>query len=362
MIAAVFSIMIKIDGSHGEGGGQIIRTALALSTVLQVPFKAENIRQGRKQPVLKAQHLSCIKALQQLCNAKVDGDKLGSDFLLYVPGEIKSRKIDVDIGTAGSITLLLQSLLVPCFFANHPVTLKIKGGTSGKWQMPFDYFENIFAPQLRRFGQIKTKLHKRGYYPKGGGFIEIKVDSKCTLNNFDEISKINLIEQGTMVQIKGISHASKLLQEASVAERQANAAKALLLDIGVNVDIRTEYCDTLSPGSGITMWAVFSKDMESMEINPIIVGTDVIGEKGKPSEEIGGKAAKKLISEIKSDAPVDEHLADNLIPFLAMFGGKIKVSSISSHTRTNIYAVEQFLGNIFEIDEKEKIILCNLGK
>ena len=121
--------MIEIDGSYGEGGGQIVRTALAFSTALHVPVKIKNIRKGRGKPGLKAQHLTCIKALKQLCNAKVDGDELGSDFLLFVPGEITAKKVDVDIGTAGSITLLLQSILVPCFFAGHDVTLKIKGGT-----------------------------------------------------------------------------------------------------------------------------------------------------------------------------------------------------------------------------------------
>ena len=353
--------MIKIDGSHGEGGGQIVRTALALSTALQIPVKVENIRQGRKQPGLKAQHLACIKALQQLCNAKVDGDKLGSDFILYVPGEIKARKVEVDIGTAGSITLLLQSLLVPCFFAGHPVTLKIKGGTSGKWQMPFDYLENVFLPYLRNYADISAKLNKRGYYPKGGGDVEIKIKPIFTLDSRNEAKEANLVERGTLVHIKGISHASKMLQDREVAERQATAAKSTLLEIGVNVDIRTEYCDTLSPGSGITLWAVYSKDLEPTVLNPFILGADLIGEKGKPAEEVGSEAAKMLIEEINSGAHVDEHLADNLVPFLAMFKGSMKVSKISKHTLANIYTAEQFLGDIgvkFEVDEKENIIKC----
>jgi len=350
--------MIKIDGSYGEGGGQIVRTALALSTALQVPVKVENIRQGREQPGLKAQHLACIKALQQLCNAKVDGDKLGSDFILYAPGKIKSRKVEVDIGTAGSITLLLQSLLVPCFFANHSVTLKIKGGTSGKWQMPFDYFENVFIPHLRNYADINVKLNKRGYYPKGGGDVEIKIKPIFTLDNRNDAKDANFVERGVLVHIKGISHASKMLQDANVAERQANAAKSTLLELEVNIDIRTEYCDTLSPGSGITLWAVYSKDMEPTVLSPCILGADLIGEKGKPAEKVGSEAANNLIDEINSKAHVDEHLADNLIPFLAMFGGSMNVSKISKHTLSNIYAAEQFLGDAgkFEVNDKENII------
>jgi len=212
--------MIEIDGSYGEGGGQIVRTALAFSTALQVPVKIKNIRQGRKKPGLKAQHLTCIKALQQLCNAKVDGDELGSDFLLYAPGEITAKKVDVDIGTAGSITLLLQSILVPCFFAGHDVALKIKGGTSGKWQMPFDYFNNVFIPHLKKYGDISAALKKRGYFPKGGGIVEIKISPKYTLENKDEAKKILLEERGELLQVKCISHASKHLQEAKLAQRQ----------------------------------------------------------------------------------------------------------------------------------------------
>lgn len=354
--------MIKIDGSYGEGGGQIVRTALALSTALQKPFEVDNIRKGRKDSGLKAQHITCLKALEQLCNAKYSEVSIGSASLRYIPGELKARKVEVDIGTAGSITLLLQSLIIPCFFAGYPVTLKIKGGTSGKWQMPFDYFENVFIPHLRKYADIKTKLHKRGYYPKGGGSVEVKIDPLYNLENKDSASKINLVEQGALAQIKGISHASKMLQKANVAERQADAAKSMLLKLGINVDIRAEYCDTLSPGSGITLWAVFSRNMEPTELDPSVLGSDIIGEKGKPAEEVGGDAANALAREIQSRAPVDEHLADNLIPFLAMFGGSIKVSDISSHTRTNIYAAEQFLGKIFEINEKENIISCKGSK
>jgi RNA 3'-phosphate cyclase len=354
--------MIKLDGSYGEGGGQIVRTALALSTALQKPFEVGNIRKGRKDSGLKAQHLTCLKALEQLCNAKFSDVGIGSTNLRYIPGEVKARKVEVDIGTAGSITLLLQSLLIPCFFANHPVILKIQGGTSGKWQMPFDYFENIFIPHLRKYADISAKLHKRGYYPRGGGSVELRINPMYSLENRNKAPKIDLVEQGTLTQIKGISHASKHLQKANVAERQTDAAKSALSELGVNVDIRTEYCATSSLGSGITLWAVFSKNMEPTEFNPSIIGSDVIGEKGKPAEEVGADAAKMLVKEIQSNAPVDECLADNLIPFLAMFGGIMKVSRISKHTETNIYVAEQFLGKIFEIDEKENIIYCNLGK
>jgi RNA 3'-phosphate cyclase len=354
--------MIKIDGSHGEGGGQIVRTALAMSALLQKAVEITNIRQGRSQPGLKAQHLTCLKALQQLCGAKFNEVDIGTTHLRFIPGEIKARKVEVDIGTAGSITLLLQSLLVPCFFAGHATTLKITGGTSGKWQMPFDYFNNVFIPQLRKYAEISTSLNKRGYYPKGGGLVEIKINPLFSLGNKSQAPKINLAEQGNMLQVKGISHASIDLQDANVAERQAESAKLALSGLGCNVDIRSEYCNTLSTGTGICLWAVFAGQQEPDLINPVILGSDVIGEKGKPAEEVGSSAAKKLIDEIDSGAAVDENLADNLIPFLALFGGRIKVSKISSHAKTNIYVAEQFLGNIFEVNENENLIISNPEK
>ena len=350
--------MIKLDGSHGEGGGQIVRTALALSTILQQPFEVDNIRKGRKQPGLKAQHITCIAALEQFCNAKAEGAEIGSTYLKYIPGETRAKTVKVDIGTAGSITLLLQSLLVPCFFAKNPVTLKIAGGTSGKWQMPFDYFNNVFLPHLRKYSDIKAILNKRGYYPKGGGRVEIRISPKYILENRKDAPKIMLVEQGNLLQIKGISHASKHLQSASVAERQAAAAKSALSELGCNVDIRAEYCDTLSLGSGITLWALFSKGTEPDEINPVIIGSDALGEKGLSAEEVGAEAAQRLASVIKQRAPVDIYLADNLIPFLALFGGSMKVAQISRHTITNIYVAECFLGKIFEINEKENLITC----
>ena len=150
--------MLKIDGSYGEGGGQIIRTALALSTITGKGFEAINIRQGRKQPGLKAQHLHCIKALEELCGAKAEHSELGSSTLKYKPGKIKGKDIKIDIGTAGSISLLLQAVLLPCFFADKKVKLDIIGGTSGKWAMPFDYFNNVLVPF---FGdKINVKLYK----------------------------------------------------------------------------------------------------------------------------------------------------------------------------------------------------------
>lgn len=359
--------MVKIEGDRIEGGGQIVRTALALSTINKKAFDVNNIRKGRKVSGLKAQHLNCIKALEKLCNAKTEGATMGSSYLKYYPGKIKGQTIEIDIGTAGSISLLLQSLLIPCFFADKNVRLRIIGGTEGKWAMPYDYLKEILVPQLRRFCEkIDVKLVKRGYYPKGGGIVEIKIVPKYKLNEFSSFERfheklkeisIESLEQGTLIQIKGVSHASLDLEKAKVAERQASSAKSLLGKYGP-VNIRSEYTNTLSTGSGITLWAIFSKDKDEInENNPIRLGADALGERGKPAEKVGEEAANNLIQEIDSKAPIDRHLADQILPFLALTSGsKIKVSEITNHCKTNIYVIEEFLGKTFEIDEERKII------
>ncbi|MAG08131.1 RNA 3'-phosphate cyclase [Candidatus Woesearchaeota archaeon] len=356
---------IKLSGEHGEGGGSIVRVALALSTITGKAFEVDNIRKGRPKPGLKAQHLYCIKALQALCSAEVEGASLGSSYLKYNPGKISAKTIKVDIGTAGSIALLLQSVLPPCLFADGNIKLEITGGTSGKWAAPFDYFNNVFVPIIKGFCEkIDVKLIRRGYYPKGQGKIELKIKPEYKLSDFSDFNElyshlkqkdplnINLIEQGELVKIEGISHASLSLEMADVAERQARTAKLELTKLGCPVNIQAEYCDTASIGSGITLWAAFSKDYEQARL-----GADALGEPGKKAEVVGEEAAKKLIKEIESKAPVDKHLADQILLFMAFTkNSKIKVSELTNHCRTNIYVIEEFLGKVFKVDEEEKII------
>jgi len=363
--------MIKIDGSYLEGGGQTARTALALSTITQKPFEIYDIRKGRPQPGLTNQHLYCVKALQELCNAEAEGAVLGSTFLKYCPKRIIAKNLNIDIETAGSITLLLQALLPPAIFVSKPITLTLIGGTDVRWSSNFDYFNNILFPQLQRFAKIEAKLLKRGYYPKGNGKVEIKINPKFKLNDFESfehfhnhlkqnINPYNLLEQYHLIQIKGISHASINLQNTKVAERQAESAQQILKQkYTIPISMTIQYQDTLSTGSGITLWAIFSRNKDDIdENNPIRLGADALGEQGKRAETVGEEAAKRLIEEIESKAPVDRHLADQILPFMALIGNsRIKVSEITNHCRTNIYTIEQFFGNAFEVDENNKKII-----
>jgi len=353
--------MLNINGSYGEGGGQIVRTALALSTLTGIPFSITNIRKARPQPGLKAQHLHCIKALEQLCNARAENAFLGSTKLTFYPGKIQSKTISIDIGTAGSISLLLQSILLPSMFAPGKVRLRIKGGTAGKWAMPFEYFMHVLVPTISLYAEIEPKLIRRGYYPKGNGFVDIKIIPFYSISEFDSFEqflkhmqqnapKINLTEQGKLIAIRGISHASSDLQKNNVAERQAKSAKQTLASLDCPIKIDVEYSNTLSTGSGITLWAIFEHNDKNY-----FLGSDALGERSKRAEIVGKEAAEKLLFEINSKACADQHLADNLVPFL-IFGGSVKTSVITEHCRTNVWVCNQFIPNALKIEEKNKTI------
>lgn len=360
--------MIQLDGNYLEGGGSIARVALAFSTLFQKSFEIDNIRANRPQPGLKNQHLFCIKALEKLCNAKTDNATLGSTKLHYVPGKIQGQTIDIDIQTAGSIPLFTQAIILPSLFANKKTTFNVIGGTDTQWAAPIDYLKEILLPQLQKFADIECILSKRGYFPKGQGNVSLTIKPKFSINNFNSfnefsgelsksIPKIFLKKQGDLVQIKGISHASTDLQEAQVAERQAKAAEAELSKLECRVNIQHAYSNTPSTGSGITLWAIFARQEEINSNNPVRLGASALGKRGKPADQVGIVAAKNLIEEIESEAACDQHLADQLIKYMALLpGSQIKTSKITDHTKTNIYTVEQFTGKLFEIDEKNNTI------
>ncbi len=354
--------MIELDGSWGEGGGALVRTALALSTLTGQAFVINNIRKNRPEPGLKAQHLTAINALKQIGQAETNAIDIGSTELRFIPGKILPGIYNLDIGTAGSISLLLQALLLPCLFARGRITIKVKGGTCGKWQASVYYLQNILLPQIQRFVEkIELKIIKPGYYPRGGGEISLIISPKFKLQDFDSNSllkevvlktaKIKLDEQGTLEQIKGIINLSSELQQSEVGERIKMAAEAALKKYGAVKNIRIEYARALSIGGEVVLWAIFSDNGKIDYDNPVILGGDALIEKNKSSEEIGREAAVKLIQEISSSAAADHHLADQLIPFMSLLPeSKIYCSKISNHCLTNIYVTEKFMGVNFKIE------------
>jgi RNA 3'-terminal phosphate cyclase (ATP) len=332
--------LLEVDGSFGEGGGQILRSAVAISAILGKGVVIRNIRKGRPKPGLSIQHIKSIELAGKLCDATIDGLVLGSTEVRFTPKAILGGVHKLDIGTAGSITLVLQSVLPIACFASSPVIFEITGGTDVKWSPPYDYFKSVTLPALRLFGlEMTSTLIRRGFFPRGDGKAIVTLEPSG-IHGAD-------ICQPPEGKIMGVSASSRLPHH--VTERQANAAKEYLIAKGLDVgDIGIDVREELSTGSSITLYRGF-------------LGASALGERGIPAEKVGQLAAKNLYEEIITGAAVDEHLADQLIIFMGLAKGNSKVlaSSISSHTSTNICVVEQMLGKKFKIiKNKCSLILC----
>jgi RNA 3'-terminal phosphate cyclase (GTP) len=324
---------IEIDGSYGEGGGQILRTSVALSVITGRPLRVFNIRANRPSPGLRPQHLHGILALKELSSAKVKGASVGSTQLEFIPGKPEPKHVRVPIKTAGSITLVLQALLPAMAFIGG--SFEITGGTDVPWSPPVDYLKHVTLYALEKMGlKAELEIKRRGHYPKGGGLVVGEVEP------WEERKSLKALRWKRIECFAGISHATNL--PAHVAERQAKAAKERLGEVySAPVEIETEVSRSLGPGSGIVVWA---------ETDKLRLGGDALGKRGKPAEAVGREAADELIEALKPGMAVDKFLGDQLIPFLAFAGGEIGVGEITKHLVTNVWVVERFLGKVFEVE------------
>ena len=321
---------MEIDGSYGEGGGQIVRTAVALAAVTGTSIRVSKIRQGRPKPGLAFQHAQAILALAEICSAKTAGIMPGSSDITFEPGRIKGGIYRVDIGTAGSIALLVQCLLPAMIRADGPITLTVTGGTDVRWSPTIDYFKSVFLPALREFGaRVKVESIRRGYYPRGGGSVVLVVTPGSLKPAHLKPHEAGIVE--------GISHCSNLPEH--VARRQAESATAALKEAGYVGVVAIEVLKETSTGSGITLWSGHK-------------GGSALGERGIRAEDVGKAAAREIMAELSSPAAVDARLADQLIPYLALIGGSYTVRQISKHASTNIWTARQFLNTKLEIKDE----------
>ena len=336
--------MIEIDGSLGEGGGSVLRVALAISAVSGRPVHIYNIRARRPKPGLAHQHLSAAKAVSELVNARVMGLGLGSKEIFFEPGEAEGGRYKIEIGTAGSITLVLQALMPAAAFAKREVELEIVGGSDVPLAPPVDFLKNVTLPVLRRMGyRGEVDCIRRGHYPRGGGIVRARISP------IQKLGALELMEPGKVTAIKGISHCVKL--PGHVAVRQAHSAKMALLKAGYEAKIETEFYDPsedqhFGPGSGITIWAETE--------GGAILGASSLGAPGKPAEKVGAEAAESLIAQLKTGCAVDRYLTDQLIVYMALSEGTSRISSaeLTMHTLTNVELVKQILGVEVEVEGK----------
>lgn len=333
--------MMKIDGSYGEGGGQILRTAISLSCITGEPVEVKKIRASRPKPGLAMQHLKGIEAAKIISGAEVDGLNVGSTRVVFKPHEVKGGNYNIDIQTAGSITLILQTILLPVL--TQDISLTIKGGTDVKWSPPIDYMKNVTLKALEQMeASVSTELVARGYFPKGGGQINVTTDSsKLKGFNFEQQGQEHEHEQEC--SIHGISHSSNL--PPHVAQRQASAAQKTLQSKGYNSQIDNQVENYFSTGTGITLWCGYK-------------GGSALGEKGKKAEKVGKEAANNLLGELDSEGCFDQFLADQLMPFAAVASGETTytTSKVTLHQKSNSYVIKEFFGPIISIDESKKEI------
>ncbi len=330
--------MIEIDGSYGEGGGAILRQALGMAAYARKAIRVYNIRAGREKPGLAAQHLRAVEAAGAVCGARVRGAKLGSSEVLFEPNQMQSGAFQFDVGTAGSATLILQTVLLPCLSMPGEYQFEITGGTDVPWSPPADYLKNVTLPVLAKLGDGKVAVVRRGYYPKGGGRLLARLEGGSR-RGFSLV----LRDPGDVRGIKGVSHATEQLRERKVAERQATAANHVLMRLGYEVSISVQYSDASNLGSGITLWT-------ESDNGPSVAGS-ALGVREKAAEEVGREAARELLDEVNAGATVDRYLADQLIPFIAVSGGSLQTSEITAHTRSCMHVAEQVLGARFLVDE-----------
>lgn len=325
--------MIHIDGR--DGGGQILRTALGLAALTGKACTIENIRALRANPGLQEQHLQGVKALQKLCDAELDGAEKGSTKVIFIPKTLRDGNLSVTISTAGSIGLVLQALLIPAMKTNQQISIN-GGATYGKFAPPVHHFDHVIFPLLAKMHFFpKLVVLKHGFYPRGGAAVDV-VAKKTTLK------PLHITEKGKILSITGISLASKDLQKAEVAERQAKRAKQLLFKkFKLPVKVQTEYVEALNPGSGIQL---------TIQTEHSFFGGDALGEKGKRAETVAEEAVASLIFSYENGT-VDKHTADMLLPYIALAGGSYIVPEITNHVKTNIKVIEQFLDVKFSLKD-----------
>ncbi|MEE8638049.1 MAG: RNA 3'-terminal phosphate cyclase [Candidatus Margulisiibacteriota bacterium] len=335
--------MIKIDGSYGEGGGQILRSTLTLSAILGKSVEIFNIRAGRKKPGLQPQHLTGVRAVAEICNGKLEGDDLLSQRIVLHPGKIQSGSYEFDVmkvkSSAGSTGMIFQQIAPVLAFGNKNSNVVLKGGTHTDWAPPIDYLQDIFLPTAAKMGfHASLDIERWGWFPIGQGIVKAKIQPVQ-----GKLRAIELTDRGKLKRISGLSLVSRL--PLSIAERERDKALQRLKDVGHwTLDIETKSVPSLGTGNYFCLIAEFENS---------IAGFSSLGKIGKRAEKVADEAADQLIKYYKSKACIEKHLANQLILYMALAEGKSLFSSeISNHVLTNIWVVEQFLPVKFVIKGK----------
>ena len=333
--------MMEIDGSFGEGGGQILRTSISMSAVTSQPVRIFNIRARRPNPGLAPSHITSVEAVAQIVDAEVDGLYPGSKEIVFKPQQLTGGDFEFDVGTAGSISLVLQACLIPAALSKRTVRLDIRGGTDVKWSPPIDYMRLVHAPMLGAMGvACDIQVESRGFYPEGGGRVVAEISP------VSKIACLELRSAGKVLAVDGTAFAQNLPEH--VVSRMNHAALKRLIDlpsVRVDSDLRKGH----STGAGIVLAA---------RCENTVLGESAIGERGIRAERLGEDCAANLIETVRSGATVDEHMLDQILPYLALAEGQSAVvaEELTMHAETNMRVIEKFLGRKFETANRDGLV------
>jgi RNA 3'-terminal phosphate cyclase (ATP) len=335
--------MITIDGSYGEGGGQILRTGLAVSSVLGQEVEVFNIRAGRKRPGLMPQHLTGCRAVAAITGGTLEGAELGSSRIRFAPGTPKGGRYRFDVSqvksSAGSTGMIFQTILPVLSFAQQGSQVTLLGGTHTPWSPSIDYLREVFLPAIARMGLMaRISTERWGWYPRGGGVVHGRVDPVPHISGYD------FSERGDLLSVEGLSVVSRL--PVSIARRQRQRALDRLHKEGLGARIRVSEVPSVGPGTFIIMVAIFEH---------ISAGFSALGKRGKPAEAVADEAADELLTFLRTRGAVDPHLADQLVLYMALGKGpsRLTTSSISAHLLTNIWVLEHFLPGRLAVEGTE---------
>ena len=329
--------MLTVDGSFGEGGGQILRSSLTLSLVTSTPFRIVNIRTKRRRPGLRPQHLTAVRAAAAIARADLEGDEIGSKELSFVPRSVRGGEYTFAIGTAGSTTLVLQTVLPALVLAEERSRLVLEGGTHNPQSPTFEFLDRAYLPLVRRMGPVvRAALERPGFYPAGGGRFVVSIDPVPSLSPFE------LLERGPIRERRATARVAHLPRH--IAEREVKTlADKLRWDR--SCFLIEELTDVDGPGN-----VVFA-ELVAEHVTEVFAG---VGEKGVPAETVAKRLANELKEYLRAGVPVGRHLADQLVLLLAVAGGgAFTTLSPSSHLTTQVEVIRRFLGSRLRLTAQE---------
>jgi len=342
--------LVLLDGSHGEGGGQIVRTALSLSALTGRPLRVEKVRLARSKPGLRPQHLAALRAMARICDARLTGDQVGSRCFTFEPGALpKAGDYFFDIpqmagaASAGSVTLLFQALFPPLALARGASTLRLGGGTHVRWSPPFHYLAEVYLPLVEQMGfRVRLEMEQWGWYPRGGGQMVAQIEGLGSETG--ALSPLRLIERGRLEKVWGISAASNLPDH--IPQRQRERAQRRLRARHLKADI--DLAKAPSPGPGTFLFLV-------AQYQHLAAGFSGYGRIRYPAEKVADDAVRAFEEHLSSKAALDPHLADQVLLPLALVPGAstYTTSRITRHLLTNCWVIGQFIEREMAIEGEE---------